>query len=80
MNGKRIILLDGRTLTHEAIAAALHLPAYYGANLDALHDCLTEIGGPTVLIVAHTASADARMMRVLRASVRENPALSLYEG
>lgn len=80
MNGKRIILLDGRTMTHESIAAALQFPAYYGANLDALHDCLTEIGAPTVLIAAHAASADARMMRVLRASVRENPALSLYEG
>ena len=80
MNGKRIILLDGRTLTHEAIAAALEFPPYYGGNLDALHDCLTEIGQETVIIAAHAAEADARMLRVMRAAARENGQLSLYEG
>ena len=30
---------------------ALALPEYYGANLDALHDCLTEIVEPTELVV-----------------------------
>ena len=80
MNGKRIILLDGRALTHETIAAALAFPPYYGKNLDALHDCLTEIGQDTVIIVPHAAAADGRIMRVLRAAARENERLSLYEG
>lgn len=34
---------------HEIIAAKLHLPAYYGANLDALYDCLTSVSRKTTL-------------------------------
>ena len=33
---------DKATL-HECIKTGLNLPEYYGKNLDALHDCLTEI-------------------------------------
>ena len=41
------ITLDGammpdRSAMHDALAAAFSLPAYYGRNLDALWDCLTE--------------------------------------
>lgn len=40
--------LDGRKMTdretlHTYLAETLALPAYYGRNLDALHDCLTEM-------------------------------------
>ena len=28
---------------HETIAKALEFPEWYGGNLDALHDCLTDI-------------------------------------
>ena len=43
----KIVLLDGAEITskanvHDAFAAALDLPEYYGRNLDALHDVLTE--------------------------------------
>ena len=43
------ICLDGRKMTdrealHTYLAETLTLPAYYGRNLDALHDCLTEMG------------------------------------
>ena len=46
-------------LEHIETVAALHiylqymlrLPAYYGRNLDALHDALGEIAQPTRLIV-----------------------------
>lgn len=44
----RRIILDGRELTsreklHSVLKEALNLPDYYGNNLDALHDCLTEM-------------------------------------
>ncbi|WP_414717252.1 barstar family protein [Tahibacter sp.] len=31
---------------HDVLAASLDLPPYYGRNLDALWDCLTELRGP----------------------------------
>ena len=38
-------------MLHKYLHTALALPEYYGANLDALHDCLTEIVEPTELVV-----------------------------
>ena len=36
---------------HEASATALSPPAYYGKNLDALYDCLTDITEDTHLVI-----------------------------
>ena len=38
---------------------ALALPEYYGANLDALYDCLTEIAEPTELVVPKKVADEA---------------------
>ncbi len=38
---------------HEALMVALDLPDYYGKNLDALFDCLTDINQFTYLVLAH---------------------------
>ena len=35
--------MDSRVLEHQHIKQALGLPDHYGANLDALHDCLGEM-------------------------------------
>jgi RNAse (barnase) inhibitor barstar len=35
---------------HAALAAALGFPDWYGGNLDALWDCLTDLSEPTVLL------------------------------
>ena len=42
------IILDGRTIDsretlHQRLFELLHFPAWYGRNLDALHDCLTDL-------------------------------------
>lgn len=37
--------IDSREMLHEVFAKALHFPAWYGKNLDALHDCLTAMTG-----------------------------------
>ncbi|MGH3853656.1 MAG: barstar family protein [Pseudonocardiaceae bacterium] len=34
----------------EAIGVALSFPAWYGRNLDALHDCLADLSGEHVLV------------------------------
>lgn len=42
------MILDLRGITtkeqfHDAVKEQLHLPEYYGRNLDALHDCIMEL-------------------------------------
>ena len=74
----KIVLLDGAQITHEALAQRFSFPACYGRNLDALHDCLTDIAEETAIIVEHAADADPRILRVLRDSVKENPKLKIY--
>ena len=52
---KKIVLelekMRSLPMLHKYLHTALALPEYYGANLDALHDCLTEIVEPTELVV-----------------------------
>jgi len=41
--------------THEfydGVVAALSLPAYFGRNLDALWDCLTDLDTPTAVVLS----------------------------
>ena len=40
-----------RASLHEKLKACLGLPDWYGANLDALYDCLTDLG-PSVISLA----------------------------
>jgi Barstar (barnase inhibitor) len=47
-HGYRLVRLDASgwdsaEAMHEAMAAALDFPDHYGRNLDALHDCLTDV-------------------------------------
>jgi len=51
---KRNVLLDIRVLNeqgHDYLKELLELPDYYGKNLDALYDCLSEIDYLEVLII-----------------------------
>ena len=69
---------------HDVLSDLLALPEWYGRNLDALHDCLTESGADTRLTVCHAeelrrnlgAYAD-RFLLVLRNCAGENPAFRL---
>ena len=44
--------LTDRTAAHTYLQKVLPLPGYYGRNLDALYDCLTELP-ETVLVLEH---------------------------
>ena len=53
------VLLDGeqirdREQLHSVLAERLDFPAWYGANLDALYDCLTDIRDDTRLTILHS--------------------------
>ena len=81
-----IVKLDGARLCRreeamEWLGGALALPEWWGRNLDALHDCLTEMG-PVRLELEHRAAMEEsgfgrRVLRVLRDSAAENPCLEL---
>ena len=53
MTDVTIDLTGKRTKTdlHRQIAEALHFPPYYGYNLDALSDCLTDIRSDTRIYI-----------------------------
>ena len=65
---------------HAYLAQTLSLPDWYGANLDALYDCMTEPMPDTVLRLEHTNQASAfgcAVLRVLRDASSENHTLTL---
>ncbi len=52
------VILDGSSFKnakdiHDYLAKALDFPTYYGANLDALYDCLTSMKQNVLIIVCH---------------------------
>lgn len=62
-NGLKRILIDlagiaGKGELHEAIRSALSFPDYYGANLDALHDMLTEFGEGMQIVLSGAEKMD----------------------
>ena len=72
--------LQRREEAHEYLSAALNFPGYYGGNLDALHDCLSELDDVQVEFVNMdkvSGSYFARVLEVFRDSAEENPGLRI---
>ena len=58
----KTFVLDGAKMTdrasaHRQIAVKLRFPEWYGANLDALSDCLSEFPSESTVWFIHTADA-----------------------
>ena len=82
-------VLDGssvgnRETLHRVLAAGLQFPDWYGGNLDALHDCLTEINQPTELVIRGSDALEtalgsyaAAFRRVLIDCAAQNDALTV---
>ena len=82
-------LIDGNAVSsmediHRTLVEQLAFPDWYGNNLDALHDCLTDLGEETVIALLHgeilaekLEAGYARLCRVLSDAAEENPYLTI---
>lgn len=83
-------MIDGSAVSsmadiHRTLAEQLAFPAWYGNNMDALHDCLTALHEETVIAIVHSdalletlGSAYTRLCRVLADSAEENPYIQIH--
>lgn len=70
--------LDGRMIQkqgHDYLMEALDFPDYYGKNLDALYDCLTEISCEIELVNASCVDKD--IIDTFKDAASENNLLKL---
>ena len=67
-------LLSDAAQVHDYLKECLDFPEYYGKNLDALHDCLTDLSNVEITITApdEDSAIFQRIVRVLKAADREN--------
>ena len=83
---KRIVLdsahFKHRQEAHRYLKEVFHFPAYYGGNLDALHDCLQELSEPVEVVVPEVIMEDGYlgdygniMIQVFLDTEVENPNL-----
>lgn len=84
-----VIVLDGakvknRRGLHKYLHRALGFPDYYGKNLDALYDCLTDLHRDVELVIENPAALEASLGayaegldEVLRRASQENPHLTV---
>lgn len=75
-------LLRRRETAMELLGEALELPDWWGRNLDALYDCLTQPGCAARLVVEGRRDVEEtafgrRLLRVLKDAAEENPHLEL---
>ena len=74
--------LKEREQAHEYLKKMLGLPEYYGGNLDALYDCLTELSGRTLVLLGAEALREdggygARILKVIEDAAASNSGLTL---
>ena len=65
-------VLDGaripdRSALHRALAEGLNFPEWYGGNLDALHDCMTDISEPAEIEICNMRALEAALGGYARA-------------
>lgn len=85
----RTVELDIRQMNsvpalHKHLYKMLALPKYYGCNLDALHDCLTEMTEPLEIIVPAQVTEEKYLgdygeglLQVMQDSAEENESLKI---
>lgn len=71
--------LDGKLIKeegHDYLKDALNFPDYYGKNLDALYDCLCEIGTETEIVLINSEEVSKDLIDTFIDAADENELLS----
>lgn len=81
LNGAKF---GSRRALHAFFKRELSLPDWYGGNLDALHDCLTDLHEPTEIVLQNMEMLAEQLgfyanslQLVLRRAAQENPHLTV---
>ena len=70
--------LNTADAVYDYLTEELAFPDYFGRNLDALHDCLTDIGVPTrLLLTGASAPVARRFLPVFKDAAKQNRYLSV---
>ncbi len=74
--------LDSRKALHQTVSEALDFPDWYGGNLDALYDCLTDRQEETEILIVHKQNLEEHLgkyvnalTKMLSQAEKENPLL-----
>lgn len=73
--------MNEKVQAHRYLAKMLALPDYYGRNLDALYDCLTDLDETEIRFVNLEEAGGtyfSRVLSVFREAEIENPKLHLF--
>ncbi len=81
INGNEVTIISE---IHDILSEALSFPEWYGRNLDALHDCLTDISEDTEIYISAYSRLEESMgrtaktlRRVIAEASEENPHIKL---
>lgn len=72
------LILDGKKLrfpcrVHRVLKRELSFPSWYGRNLDALYDCLTDLHEDTEIVLQNWTASGLQVMRqVMEDAATEN--------
>lgn len=81
LDGKKI---ENREMLHDLLIDSLGLPEWYGRNLDALYDCLTDVSEEMEIQFLHTGEMEERLgsyavslMKAVRMAAEDNRRIHL---
>ena len=71
--------ISGKEEMHKYLAEKFEFPDYYGKNLDALFECLTDIAEPTAVNIINAINDyDEQIINVITSAEEENDNLAVF--